>query len=127
MSANVPPLQKQPNLLLQKKNGSLTGHVLTLPSDMGKSAGLYDWKWLSTACAGFQEDSINMPGLMFSALDSDNLPTRIAYYNLKYTPALDALDPDTWCKGWLQRILKHPEIKHLFAHKVEVPTEEYEE
>lgn len=80
----------------------------------------YSLRWVS-------EDSINMPGLMFSALGSDNLPTRIAYYNLKYTPSLDALDPETWCKGWLQKILKHPEIKHLFAHKVEVPAEEYEE
>ncbi|AMO58369.1 hypothetical protein GZ77_21855 [Endozoicomonas montiporae] len=80
----------------------------------------YSLRWVS-------EDSIKMPGLMFNALAQDGMPTRIAYYNLKYTQSLDAMDPQTWCKGWIQKILKHPDIKHLFAHKVEVPAEEYEE
>ena len=73
------------------------------------------------------EDSIKIPGLMFSALAPDGMPTPIAYYNLKYTSVLDAMDPETWCKGWIQKILKHPDIKHLFAHKIEVPEKEYEE
>ena len=78
----------------------------------------YSTRWVS-------EGSINLPGLMFNALDSNDKPTKIAYFTLKYTPTLDAMDAETWCRAWVQKVLKHPEIKHLFAHKV--PLEAVEE
>ena len=71
-------------------------------------------------------DTINFPGLMFSVIDSEGKRVKIDYYTLKYTPGLDALEPEIWCKGWLQKILKNPTVKIIFAHKTALAVEEDE-
>ena len=71
-------------------------------------------------------ENINFPGLMFNVINSEGKPVPIDYYTLKYTPALDALQPEVWCQGWLQKILKNPNIKVIFAHKTALVVEEDE-
>ena len=73
-------------------------------------------------------ETINFPGLMFNVIDQKGNRVPIDYYTLKYTPALKALQPEVWCQAWLQKILKKPVIKIIFAHKIamEVEVEEDE-
>lgn len=71
-------------------------------------------------------DSIKFPGLMFNVIDQEGKRIPIEYYTLKYTPALEALQPETWCQAWLQKILKNPAIRIIFAHKTAIRTEEDE-
>lgn len=71
-------------------------------------------------------ETINFPGLMFNVIDQDGNRVPVDYYTLKYTPALEALQPEVWCQAWLQKILKNPAIKIIFAHKTAIKVEEDE-
>ena len=63
------------------------------------------------------DGSINSPGLLFNVIDEDGAGRKINYYPLKYTSALEAMDAECWCQAWLQKLLKHPDIKVIFPFK----------
>lgn len=79
----------------------------------------YSMRWASA-------DTINFPGLLFNVIGESGEPVQIEYFTLKYTPTLDQMEPEVWCKAWLQKVLKSPNIKAIFAHTAPLNSEEDE-
>ena len=65
----------------------------------------------------------NPPGLMFSVIDDENNHHPIEYLPTVYTSEEYSMNAPQWVSLWIQRLLKRPSVKIVFAYRQLIASE----
>ncbi|WP_257280911.1 hypothetical protein [Endozoicomonas sp. ISHI1] len=65
----------------------------------------------------------NPPGLLFSVIDDENRAHPIEYLPMVFDCDEEGMNAQQWFSFWIQKILKRPSIKIVFAYKQLISSE----
>ncbi|KEQ14070.1 hypothetical protein [Endozoicomonas numazuensis] len=113
MPARVEPLDFIPK---QGKNKNKARFKLIVSKNfklwsMDLEISFFCQPWLSN------DGIANPPGLLFSVIDDEEKVHAIEYLPIVFNYEEDAMDAQQWFSFWVQKFLKRPSIKIVFAYK----------